>query len=358
MKTTVGHKACEMGKKILDVNRSPGFEIECYHNVRLSIILKSKDNFPWFHGNFVNLQVKAPINNEFPIVQFEDHLNIYSEVLHEEKINFNNDWVEQIKSCILNNEYVVLFLDWSKVPDSHYYQNRSNVIHEALVYGYDDETKRFLLLGFEIKGQKYGSFTISYEDLVKHIEDVIKYTKVNQKWYAYFGYPVSRIKENKNQNINFNIRNLYFSLNRSKSNSLPDLENGIAMGNFVPLFFGHYFKSLSNSFALSENEYEVWNIMLYKILLHNKLMRERLVFLQSIYGQDPLLDRVIDFYARSRKELILIISESNKFIKLKEKQLLRSISERFMKCHEYEKRAFPLLMEYLVQLNMNNNLKY
>ncbi|GAA4726383.1 hypothetical protein [Brevibacillus fulvus] len=336
----------------LPVHPNPGFETECYHNFRLSIVLRNDQLLPWYYSHFANLVLIGKEPDDFPMINFAEHLEIYSEVLKEERIPDTPDWTELIRSCLAQGEYVLIYFNWKHIKGSHYYQVR-DLFHEALIYGYDDQKQAFQLLAFEVGGKIYGALEVSYEDCQREFVRLRREDMHSQKWFAYFGFPIARIRLKEQLPTSMDMRRLFFSLDRGRVKANPSSYEVYAMGYDLNLYLAHYFgQVITGERRLPTREFTRWNIMIHKMAHHKKLMMRRLEYLDP-EGKQQIVSKIKDYYAFSSKALLKSRALSYQYQRTGDGDALKRLSEQFQYIYEQEKRATALLMEFLVLHQLN-----
>ncbi|UFJ42464.1 hypothetical protein LOK74_08245 [Brevibacillus humidisoli] len=330
----------------LPVTARTGFFTECYHNFRLSIVLAHPNLMPWYYGQFCNLILQASRDDQFPFVRFEDHLDIYSEVLEERAVIEADDWVDVIRQAVSAGEYILLYFNWKHIKSSDYYQQK-DIHHEALLYAFDDETETFELLAYDVEGSVYGVTRISYDDCRQELERLVAEDMRSQKWFAYYGFPVQRISVKQTGPTEVNLKRLYFALDRARVKASPHETEVFAMGFHIYAYLAEFFNQLAQGRYLHPSEHVLWNIVLNKMIQHKKVMVKRLDFLAA-GGSSPFLQRTRSFYEQARKHLVSIMGKSLRYQQGGGTSLLQEIGEEMREVYELEKRASPLLMEYLV----------
>jgi hypothetical protein len=342
----------------LPVHLSPGFETECYHNLRLSIIYAYPNLRQWSLSYFVNLKVQSSIHDQFPMVRFEEHLDIYNHILEETPFNSYGSTVDEVCRAIEARKYVLMFLNWSNIKSSNHYGSSTDMIHECLIYGYSHETSEFDILAFDVNGLSYGKAKISYEECKREFSRVCNENVRSHQWFAYYGFPAACIHVNDSVIVEMDYRRIFFALDRGRVSSSikKDEIEWFALGYFVPEALSHYFLQISKGRPLPADEYSLWNVTNYKMILQNKLMLEKIDCLLFGCGESEIkrLNRIKQFYLKRGNLLLLAIGYSKKFQKDNDPQFLFSLSETYNNIFECEKRATPILMEYLVHDKLNS----
>jgi hypothetical protein len=344
-----------MESKYLPIDRNPGLSTECYHNCRLSI-LKSHDRFlPWVHSHFTNLKILVEDPKQFPMIRFEEHLDIYSEILIEQPLKKGVSWVNTIKTNIDKDQYTLLFLNWKYIRGSKYFNGAVDVIHEALIFGYNDKNQSFLCLGFDVNGKAFGEFELPYCECDGYVEDIIENHLYQKRWFAYYGFPISTLHVNPSFNPKFDVTALFFALDRSKAITHDvTAKGGFANGYFVPYFMFLYIRQLEQGLSLEDSEHTLWNINIYKMIQHKKFNIDMMHFISKKTSNNKIIGRLIEFHIDTRKELLKVRGLSLKYQKTKRKEILQEIGTGFLTIYEFEKRINAMLKDYLVEEKMDN----
>jgi len=341
---------------ILPVDPNPGFEVECYHNFRLSILFAFFSDYrSWYCTHFVNLRLLTTEASLFPVIDFENHLDIYSDVLEEHPLDYSQDIIHSVISQIQSRAYVVMFLNWKNISGFNRATNE-DLIHECLIYGYNNEKKVFFALAFEVSGALYGPLELSYEECLSEYKQLICNGVRQHQWFAYYGYPAATIRLKKYNNDG-GLRKLYFAFDRLRLQS--DVEIGqtglILLGPAVSLYLSKYFEGLSEGLPLLASEYSLWNITMHKLMKHKKLMKERIEYMcQLDDAQD--YSTAIELVNKCIRQLPQIRILSLKWQKTKERELLQDITRGFKSLYEWEKRLVPIMKQNLVNVRMKNFL--
>ncbi|GEM_PF-6571471 len=332
----------------LPITESSYFITECYHNLRLSIILSEQSRTPWYYSHFVNIMLKNPKQDCFPTIRLEDHLHVYSDILHEKRLAYESqDIIKEIKEQIVNNKYVIMYFNWKYINLSNYY-NKTDMVHEALIYGFNNELQCFYLLAFEVNSKMYTSIKISYEECRRQFAIILNEELVNSRWFTYYGFPASTIGIRSSYDYELDKRAIFFALERSPIKGCASHPNGTALGYYVFESLAIYFEELALSErVLLPSEYPYWNIMMQKLADYNRLMMNRIQYLKGDY-ESKLLNVVHDAYQKELRYLTEIRLKSLAFQRVGTKQALKEISKLYNNIYQVEKRAVPILMEYLV----------
>lgn len=344
-----------MKARKLPVHLNPGLETECYHNFRLSIIMADPARTHWCYGHFVNLQIQPKEKMMFPFVRLEEHLDLYAGMLQEAPLDYQNRGVlNAIREALDRDQYVVIYLNWSRLSCSNVFRG-PNLIHDAIIYGYDDADQHFDLLAFEVHGKSYGATRLAYADCEREFAHVVEEHLHANKWFAYYGFPLSSIQLEPSARFTHDWRSLYFSLERGSIQPRGEKDDVFANGYPVNAYMAHYFALASEGLDIDPREYGIWNIVVTKMLQHKKWMLRRLAYMMDAADGSGqlLLKKSNGLYEQAKQLLMRVRMESIQFQKTADARRLADISGYFHAIYEKEKRAVPLLMEYLVDARLD-----
>ncbi len=344
-----------MSKKRLPVHLNPGLETECYHNFRLSLLMSGPERLAWCCNHFVNLKIQSKAKMHFPFVAFEEHLDIYSGLLTERLMDARGKaWDAAIREAIDQGRYVLIYLNWKRIEASNFY-NGPDLVHDAIIYGYDREAGLFDLLAFEVNGKSYDAVQISFAACELELAHVLEEHWHANKWFAYYGFPISTIDLLPYADAEGDWRCLYFSLERGKVRPQGQGDDVFANGYFVNEYMASYFSQRALDGNIDPREYGVWNIVIVKMLQHKKWMLRRLAYLrQTREGSGSrLLQKSESLYEKAKGLIMNARVESYKYQKTGERRYLDRLAALFQSVFEQEKRAVPLLMEHLIDVRLH-----
>ncbi|PZD96817.1 hypothetical protein DNH61_06360 [Paenibacillus sambharensis] len=338
-----------MNQRQLPVHLNPGLSTECYHNYRLSILLAFPGGESWAHSHFVNLTVRGQGDGYFPMVRFEEHLDIYDGMLEEQTVECGAGWLDAVRQAVDEEAYMLVYVNWRHIPGSRYHGVR-DMVHEALVYGYDDERQCLNVIGFDMHGKMYSPFQLDYTLFEAELERVLQHELHQQRWFAYYGFPLVRIRRLLPWRDAFNAQAVFFALDRGSIRSEQASESAYAAGCYVNEYLGGYFLRMHQEGPIGQGEFGLWNILMHKMAQHKRLMLQRIDYMRQQGGtREQELLRIRDFYTKSNACLSKARSMSLQYQRSCDRELMPLISEMFRKMFELEKRAVPMLKEYLVR---------
>lgn len=337
------------GGKVLPVHLSVGLETECYHQIRLSAVLANHSLYPWFLSRFTTLTLWTDSELKFPMIRFEDHLEIYDEILNEQNIIHSSDIILSIRKTILEGAYVLIYLDYSQIPDSKYYM-RESTIHEMLIYGFDDKNEQFDALAFEIHGKSFGTIRLSYEMCDTQYKHTLK-KRQEMKWFAYYGFPLAKIKI-KSISTSINYRTIFFSLDKGRNGmnnpSYGSFAKGYAIHESLALFYENLMKK---NIVLGSKEYMLWNMSYYKLLAHNLIFQKRLDYMRNDFSKSEL-NRVFRMFTEVKDKLIAARAMSIKYRRYLKEEYLKGLIDTHRDIYTLELKAISMLMEMLIRYKL------
>ncbi|MGM1049382.1 MAG: hypothetical protein ACQEXX_25045 [Bacillota bacterium] len=332
----------------LPVHSNPSFLTECYHNFRLSVVLADPHCEKWLHSRFNNLLLYEETPDSLPMIRYEDHINVYYGVLEEKSLIKDSErtWLETIVRKIDRGWYVLLFVDWSRITISNHYGSNNSMVHELLIYGYDNNAGTFDILAFDILGETYGHGKIPYTECLSEFEHVLKLIGEKQ-WFAYYGFPAAQIRPIHDRQPQ-DYSSLFFSLERAHFNEKSNSISGFGIGATVNKNLAAYF---NNEPDITVFDFTFWEIMSSKLIHHKQIMIDKVEYLIKHYS-NPSLPRILDYYKRLQSQLITIKAYSTVWYKTGNSVILKKIGDLFQKMYVTEKRVISLFMEVLITIKL------
>lgn len=175
-------------RKILPLQINAELKIECWTYYKMAIIQTLPRYMNWLSAHMNIFYGYIGENLYFGNGPIPHEPEYFSDILCIEEIDLfdisSDDIVRRIKSELDNDYYFVVFL-------------RSNdYIHEAFIYGYDDNEQSFMSIAFET-GKGFHTVSLSYHDVKIQYKSNYEYYMNNcdqYYWKRNFGYVMSRIK--------------------------------------------------------------------------------------------------------------------------------------------------------------------
>lgn len=128
----------------------------------LAILANEKNNRDWLMNCFIQI-----FGGENDFLDYQDFGFMECPLIHTQHIGIDmvdigwKNRLDFVKMAIINNYYIYAEMNVSKI---NAYEINKPFAHDALVYGFDEENKRFLISDF-IGLKKYGSAWISEHEL-------------------------------------------------------------------------------------------------------------------------------------------------------------------------------------------------
>lgn len=143
-------------QKILCINEE--IPVTCYHfeSFPLAIISNYKEALPWIHSNYIQLAfhkdfINAPVPFKFYLLDYTMVPWLTVQKLDREIYPLvNEDIINFIKKALDLEYYIYLNVDEYYIPHRVAYK-KIHKSHDILIFGYDDETSEFSVLGYNEK---------------------------------------------------------------------------------------------------------------------------------------------------------------------------------------------------------------
>lgn len=234
---------------------------------------KDENYISWFYNNYVQLSCNKGSGgsselNFFRYFMWEHRYPFFHiETLTRDTISIlKNDFISLIKDVLISGKYFYVNIDEYYLPLQLYRQE--HLVRDVLVFGFDDETNMFQVLGFD-KNAKFGVNNVSYKDL----HEAYLQTEVLDGWENY----IYLVKENPfTYNFNFGLltellEDYLHSKNTSKKFNMIDPEKNL-----------HY--GLNSLEALKEDIHEnnYGFVSLHILWEHKKIMNDRIKYISNI----------------------------------------------------------------------------
>lgn len=216
-----------------------------YHNYLLSIILTKAQNKYYIYNHYLGLCVKHNENSHVDFT-FNGIYTCNNELLKKFVIRGPVENLSTlIKRCIDRDSYVIINVNERYLPNREAY-DKSDFYHDLLIFGYDEQTKYFLTLGFD-KNMKFCKYSYHFKEIEK------AYYYMKDEWnYEFFIF-------------HFNDEYTEFIDKKKIANHLEEYCNGVnTNGKYINLFL----ENLENSIEyVSNSYYESYGINVYDYLI-------------------------------------------------------------------------------------------
>ena len=166
-------------QKELPVTVPQNFISVFFYAFPVACILADPDYLDWYHMNYLDFYgYKNEANKAKYEFRYVDAISYIDRILHTneavqiDRYDLNyftcQNLVEFIKSRIDTWNYVILYVDESKIPDSPF----GAIDHEYLIYGYDDGARTFQMLGMNDHRQ-LAKLSFSYDVILAAVDSLI-----------------------------------------------------------------------------------------------------------------------------------------------------------------------------------------
>lgn len=166
-------------QKELPVTIPQNFTAAFFYAFPVACILADPDYLDWYHMNYLDFYgYKNEANKAKYEFRYVDAISYIDRILHKneavqiDRYDLNyftcQNLVEFIKSRIDTWNYVILYVDESKIPDSPF----GAMDHEYLVYGYNDDEHTFQMLGMNRRRQ-FTKLSFSYDVITAAVDSLI-----------------------------------------------------------------------------------------------------------------------------------------------------------------------------------------
>lgn len=174
--------------KELKIKIQRDITVYTHHALPLCIILADKNLYPWYCEHYIQLY-SITDNNGKLTMDFLEYWAPYRFFMEQSYLGYMD--VENItnmecfvKKKIENNKYVAIYLDEYYLKSKDMYQKK-HYVHPSLIYGYDDEKKEFLAVGFgkdDVFNKmtfKYNEFCTAFKQGKMHYRDMVPWAEMS-----------------------------------------------------------------------------------------------------------------------------------------------------------------------------------
>ena len=246
----------------------------------LVVALSSERPWAWFYSNYIQIVLKNDEQMGYNIRFYKtDHRGILWDTMNPwikyniMNVRFLKDLgmgiLDFVTRSIDSGYYVSVYLDRFYVPGVRNYQE-SHMTHEAMVFGYDTETRKIYLM--EYAGGYLSEFAIDFDEFIAAYEnsDLTRYDAINL------------LRLDTERQYQFDLRNVYeqledYLLSRNTSNRYRNNSNPI--GTPFVVFGMDAYKEVRRllDYDRLQNDYRVFN----SIWEHKKVMTARVQYMMK-----------------------------------------------------------------------------
>jgi hypothetical protein len=266
-----------MKKVILELEENPPIKFAQNIAYSLGIMLTKKKNYPWLYNNFIQVYCDRDIG--FDSFRMNELYFFKSPIFLPEIIDeaimkkFNIDILDYVRFALDIKKWV--FINWI---DEYYNPERmlykkGHFKHDLLIYGYDDETENFTIIGYDKNGQ-YKRSQLSYSDFLLGEPSRVHLLKINEDYEKHLKLDIPHIKLLLKQYLN--------------------IVESTAVGDelFDNSIYGQEVFRYMTELINNKEYYDIRIILLF--YEHKKCMMMRIEYLQSVLAVD--FKTIIDSY--------------------------------------------------------------
>ena len=149
----------------------------------------------------------------------------------------------------------------------------------------------------------------------------------------------------KNITHSIDMKNIFFSLEQSSKDIFTS--DHYSKGIFIYRYFSEFLVDINTE--IDSNDFVLWDIVINKLIEHNKLLYERYVYLNNFSN----FDFAIRVQQSSINNLKIIYAQSRSYLRAKKIESLERISEKFLEIYQQQKRALPIILDELINYKLS-----
>lgn len=171
-----------MTKMVLPLDTKP--LMRCFlHEAFILSILKTDQSRtePWIYSNYIQTVYRQANDAHYDIFASWEMLNNvfrWKQFTHDVIDDCSGSFVDFAKGAIKREYYIYCFADQFYIPHRPFF-GKQHMIHDELIFGFDDENKTFDIIAFTDTGD-YRPTTLTYEQLEKSAPPYIGYLQINR----------------------------------------------------------------------------------------------------------------------------------------------------------------------------------
>lgn len=301
----------------------------------------------WIYSNYIQVYVNKDLNVHdwgdfyFPMPYETRPVDACKWIINQKltsgfiKKHFGSI-VAYIIKCINDGYYVNLAINYRYVGASFANKNASDLIHDPLVIGYDDEKRVFRCADFVYySSYKYEIFDCSFDDMETSYNDAVESLTDNNVVYGY------RLKDS--IDYEFSFQNIIYGLKGYLNASSPEYWEGYNYSNKKNIVFGVDFYTALYQYLEKYKPEDIPDFLEYLMVDHKKLMIERIKFLnleingleEFVRGYEKIYENVrmilnlsLKYYITNKMSLLDKVIEQLKLIQKEERELLIRLIDR------------------------------
>ena len=255
-----------------------------------------QDLIPRYCGQFINCRFDASKMNKFEIGTREEFyffnegilikqiIRLYKETYKLLGINYLDIVIEMLKQ----NYYIQGNYNLKYIPSNAAY-GRIDLLHDYLLYGFDDEKKVFYSVGYTIN-QIYEPFCISYSDYQKSLDHI------NENFVEFLF-----LQYNKEANLHLDLDKICNELNNYLNSCSIKMQKNEKYGISVIIGLKNYYiqcvqenKELDVRFTRALMEHKYYMLLRIKYLYEHKLFSDKQLIesYEDIYKKAKMIHRL------------------------------------------------------------------
>lgn len=323
----------------------------------LSIVMQHSQSEAWFYSNYIQLICAGNFPEGKFFSFYTSNLPWYDFFMSCPLINYqkiNQRFVEKyiggiigfICDSIDQNQYIHLYVDESYIAHKKAYKNNA-LPHEMLIFGYNKETLKFHVSGYN-SNVIFGEYEVDFEEFLLAFNNCDK-TK-NREYLCLLSY-----NEEHNYHFDLNLvirslKELRFSLNSSyhyRSMSTPS--NWI----FGLSIYDHIIKYLDNQISVLKEriDFRIFHTMWE----HKSVMLSRLDYLKKHHYLEDA-DELIKIYSEIESDSIILRNMAMMYNINENPTIITSIIEKMTMIKSVEEDALSDLITQLESVEINEKL--
>ncbi len=171
----------ELRSRELRIVLQKHINVYLFHALPLCVILADDRLYPWYYERFIQLCAFKCYDGGLGI-DFIDWEEVYKEVLSEVRLSRymllkENSIVNFLKDSIDRGYYAIIYLDEYYLLGKRDY-HKSHFVHESLVYGFDDVTRKIKAIGLDEDGL-FSRLAFDYDHLNASFKEAVRLTDPN-----------------------------------------------------------------------------------------------------------------------------------------------------------------------------------
>jgi hypothetical protein len=176
-----------------------------HYHLNLCIILTEPDLNEWFNLHFIKICFRIDNKGimhekQSALIDYMENKLLFSEIAHITYFSYEilsqicTDIVTFTIKKIMENKYVIIYLDEFCIPNKTFYQV-NHFIHQSLIYGYNIEEKYFLAIGFD-KNNLLCKMRYGFNEFSQAYKNANDFHQFSATWSKITAVQIFELKEN------------------------------------------------------------------------------------------------------------------------------------------------------------------